>query len=126
MVACSAGGCGLQVSSPDLLEINRSGQGQSLSLLINDAGTIRCDRGARKPLGDPLLLKARELDRQLAPDAKARLSLPAASGTVFSYAVRLQSGTIAFGDRAAAGRPELAQLQLFVVRAAREACGLAG
>jgi hypothetical protein len=126
IATCAVGGCGLQVRSPDLLQINRTGQGKSLNLLINDQGTIRCDGGAKKPLNDSLLLKARELDRLLSPDAKSKLSLPAAPGTVFSYGVRLQSGTIAFGDRAAAGRPELAQLQLFVVRAAREACGRAG
>jgi hypothetical protein len=124
IAAAALAGCGLQVSSPDLLQVTRTGQGQPLTLVVNDGGTIRCNGGAAKPLRNSLLLKARDLDRQLTSDAKASLRLRTAPGTVFSYTARIQSGTISFSDRSAVGRPELAQLQLFVLQAAREACGL--
>ncbi len=42
--------CGENVQSPDLFVLTRTGQGQTLTLLVNDSGTIRCDGRAAKPL----------------------------------------------------------------------------
>jgi hypothetical protein len=118
-------GCGLNVESPDLFKVTRTGQGKSLSPLVNDGGTIACDGGKPKSLPDPLLLQARDLATSLNADVKAKLSLPAGARSVFSYTVKVQNGTFTFPDTAADKRKELSQLELFVVQAAANPCGLA-
>ena len=118
-------GCGLNVQEPDLFALMRTGGGRKLTLLVNDGGTIRCD-GRTRTLPDPLLLQARDLATSLGGDAQRNLRIPSAPNSVFHYSVRLQSGTISFPDTAAATHPNLAQLELFAVRAAQQACRLSG
>jgi hypothetical protein len=118
-------GCGLDVQSPDLFQVTRTGQGQKLTLLVNDAGTIACNGGKPKSLPDKLLLQARDLSTNLNSDAKAKLALHQhPEGSVFSYTVKVQNGTFTFPDTAARARKELAQLELFVVQAAADPCGI--
>jgi hypothetical protein len=117
-------GCGLNVASADLFLLKRTGPGRQLTLLVNDSGTISCNGAKPKPLPDQLLLQARTLADDLDKDAKSNLHPAAAPGSVFSYTVKLQDGTLSFPDTAAATRPELARAELFVVQAAQAACGL--
>jgi hypothetical protein len=119
-------GCGLNVQEPDLFLLTRTGGGPRLTLLVNDGGTIRCNGRAARSLPDPLLLQARDLATSLGGDAQRNLRLSSPSNSVFRYKVRLQSGSISFPDTAAATHPNLAQLELFTVRAAQQACGLSG
>jgi hypothetical protein len=124
LVAAVAGlaGCGFDVQSADLFQVTRSGQGQKLTLLVNDAGTIACNGGKRKALPDPLLLQARDLSTSLNNDVKVRFARSARS--VFTYTVKVQNGTFTFPDTAARARKELAQLELFLVQAAADPCGI--
>ncbi len=117
-------GCGFDVASPDLFKVTRTGQGHKLSLLVNDGGTISCDGGKPKSLPDPLLLQARDLATSLNSDAKAKLKFPVSSRSVYSYTVKVQNGTFTFPDIAAGSRKELSQLELFVVQAAADPCGI--
>jgi hypothetical protein len=116
-------GCGLNVQSADLFLLTRVGQGKPLTLLVSDGGTIRCNGGAAKQLPDPLLLQARDLASSLDNDAKAKLHIPPTAGSVASYTIRLQHGTISFPDTAGSDRPELAQAELFTIHAAQGPCG---
>lgn len=116
--------CGLDVQSPDLFQVTRIGPGQKLTLLVNDAGTITCNGGKPKSLPDRLLLQARDLARSLDADAKAGLRLRPSAQSVFSYTVKVQNGTFTFPDTAARAHKELAQLELFVVQAAADPCGI--
>jgi hypothetical protein len=132
-MACAAtalaiAGCGFGVQAPDLFLLTRTGQGHTLTLLVNDGGTIRCNGGGARMLPDPLLLQARDLASGLGGDAQQRLRIPSARNSVFRYTIRLQQGTISFPDTATAGGkyPRLAQAELFAVRAARQVCGLSG
>jgi hypothetical protein len=118
--------CGLQVSSPDLFVLTRTGPGAPLRLLVNDGGTIRCDGGKPKTLPDPLLLDARQLADDLDKDAKAGLRFSSTPRRVYSFTVKLQDGTITFPDTAASGHAELARAELFVLQAAHGPCGLPG
>ena len=117
-------GCGFDVQSADLFQVTRTGQGQKLTLLVNNSGTIACNGGKPKALPDRLLLQARDLTTDLNADAKAKARFTAAPGSVFSYTVKVQNGTFTFPDTAAGARKELAQLELFVVRAAADPCGI--
>jgi hypothetical protein len=118
-------GCGFGVQSPDLFQVTRTGQGEKLTLLVNDGGTIACNGGKPKALPDRLLLQARDLSTRLGDDAKAKLRYPGSPPrSVFSYTVKVQNGTFTFPDTAARSRKELSQLELFVVRAAADPCGI--
>ena len=44
--------------------------------------------------------------------------------SVYSYTVKVQSGTMSFPDTAASSHKELAEVELFVVQAAAKPCGL--
>jgi hypothetical protein len=116
--------CGENVQAPDLFLLTRTGSGQKLTLLVNDSGTIRCNGRAARPLGDQLLLVARDLENSLDADAKSRLRIKSPPNSVFSYTVRLQDGTIYFPDTAGAVHQELAQAEQFAVQAAQGPCGL--
>jgi hypothetical protein len=90
-------GCGSQ--SPDLFEVVRGGQGRNarVDVVVNDAGTVRCN-GREHALPSDLLLRAREAARDLEDPASLGLRLPPGPGAVLSYRVRLQQGTVAFWD----------------------------
>ncbi|MGI8430261.1 MAG: hypothetical protein ACR2OB_13405 [Solirubrobacteraceae bacterium] len=124
LLLCGAvpAGCGLAVRSPDLFLLTRSGQGKPLALLVSDGGTIRCNSGKAKPLSDHLLIQARALATDLDKDAKARLAVAASRGSVFSYTLKLQDGTISFPDTAAGTRHELSEAEQFAVQAGHLAC----
>jgi hypothetical protein len=121
-----AAGCGLNVQSPDLFLLTRTGQGAKLTMLVNDGGTISCNGHTPRRLPGPLLLDARDLAGSLDGDAKAKLRIPFAPNSVYHYTIRLQNGTISFPDTATAGGrfPALARAELFTVQAAQQACGI--
>jgi hypothetical protein len=126
--ACvSIAGCGLDMASPDLFVLHRTGQGSTLTLLVNDSGTIRCNGSKPKSLSDPLLLDARDLAKDLDGDVTDNLMFTRPA-KVFTYRVQLQDGALTFSDVAATNRkhPELARAVLFAAQAAQGPCGLTG
>jgi hypothetical protein len=125
-LALALAGCGLNVQSADLFLLTRTGQGSKLTLIVSDSGTIRCNGAKARPISDPLLIRARDLSDHLASDAGKGLSLPTRPGSVFSYRISVQQGTITFSDRGAVGHTELSEAELFAAQAAQQACGLSG
>jgi hypothetical protein len=126
LLAATLAGCGFDVQAPDLFLLTRTGAGGRLTLLVNGSGTIRCNGGKARQLPDPLLLDARGLASSLGGDAQQKLRIPSPSNSVYRYTIRLQQGTIAFPDTAAASGkyPRLAQLEQFALEASQQACGL--
>jgi hypothetical protein len=124
-VALLTAGC-FDVRSADLFLLTRTGQGSTLTLLVNDGGTIRCNGGKAKRVSNTTLIAARDLADNLAGDGQDNLTIPRAPGSVYYYRIRLEQGTVAFPDRAAATRKVLAQAELFAAQAAQRACGLSG
>jgi hypothetical protein len=124
-VAMLTAGC-FDVRSADLFLLTRTGQGSRLTLLVNDGGTIRCNGGKAKAVSNTTLIAARDLADNLAGDAQDNLTIPRAPGSVYYYRIRLEQGTVAFPDRAAATRKVLAQAELFAAQAAQRDCGLSG
>jgi hypothetical protein len=120
--AAMISGCGLNVELPDLFLVTRTGNGSKVTLDVNDSGQIRCDGGKQKTLTSSQLITARDLSDSLANDAKAKLTIPAPSGAVYTYTVKLQQGTISFPDRAATTHKYLGQLEAFVLQAAQQYC----
>lgn len=119
-------GCGLDVQLQDLFLLTRTGQGSKLTMLVNDSGAIRCNGGKQKMLSSALLIQARTLSNTLASTAKKHLDLPAGPGTVFTYTVKVQQGTVRWSDRDTLHHRTLADIELFAAQAAQQACGLTG
>lgn len=124
--ASALAGCGLQIAAPDLFLLRRSGPGGTVTLVVNDAGTIRCDRGRQQQISSSELIAARDLSDSLAPLAHRHLRLPAPRNSVYSYTIEMQQGTIHFPDTAGRTRPALAQAELFATQAAGRFCPGAG
>jgi hypothetical protein len=121
--ALAAAACGSP--PPDLFVVDRSGSDRNanLELLVNDGGSVRCD-GHRHPLGADRLLQARQLERDLEPQAQLGLELPPGPGSILSYRVRMEGGTIAFSDRSRDVPPAFQRLAAFTKDVAEQVCGI--
>ncbi len=109
-------GCGLQVASPDLFVLTRTGEGRTFTALVNDAGTIRCDGGSARTLPDPLLLAARDLATSLDTDAKRGMTIRPRTGSIYTYRFKLQDGTVSFADTAVTKHVELGRAALLATQ----------
>jgi hypothetical protein len=116
-------GCGSP--SADLFVVNRSGadRNANLTLLVSDDGTVKCN-GRKHEIPNDKLLDARELTRALSPQAELHLVLPPRAGTVLSYKVRMEAGTLAFSDTSRPLPSEFAELEVFTKSISEDVCGL--
>jgi hypothetical protein len=120
-------GCG-GVAAPDLFVVSRTGSTPQarLTLLVNEEGGVTCNgRAAQQKLGDPQIVKAREIQEELLKPSSSHLSLPLRPRSVLSYYVRDESGDVRFSDNSAGQPAVLRKLQLFVLQTAQEICHLA-
>ncbi len=124
-MALTAGGCG-GVLSPDLFVLYRSGAtpGAKLTLLVDEEGVVHCNGGPPHHLSDPQIIEARVIQEDLKDPASRRESFPAAKGSVLSYYVRDQDGTVGFADNSP-GQPTVTRkLAAFALTVAQGVCGL--
>jgi hypothetical protein len=126
-VALGAGcaGCG-GVRAADLFIVTRTGATppSRLTLLVDEEGGVHCNGARKLRLSDPQLVQARAIQEEIHDAASRELSLPARPGSVFSYSLRDESGTVRFSDNSARQPPVLRDLQLFVVQVAQDVCHL--
>jgi hypothetical protein len=120
-------GCGGSIPTPDLFVVQRSGSvaGARLTLLVNDGGYVRCNGAGLRPLSDPLLIDARAIKEGLEAPAGRHESLPAQPGSVLSYSLRDENGTVRFSDNSRGQPSVFHELTLFVLRIAKDICRLA-
>jgi hypothetical protein len=118
-------GCGSPAS--DLFEVERTGSipGAELRIVVSDDGTVRCNGGQPKQIGDPRLLTARGLQRDLQDTARGNKRLAPGRRSVLAYTVRLPSGTLVYSDSSRGQTPAMQQLQGFVRDVSRHVCGFA-
>jgi hypothetical protein len=125
VLAAALTGCG-GVSAADLFLVTRTGPtpGQRLVLLVNEEGGVTCNGRPVRKLDDAQIVKAREIQEDLHTPAGENLHLPARPGSVFSYSVRDENGTVNFADNSA-GQPHVFRdLALFVLQTAQQVCHL--
>jgi len=132
LAACSLivlmllGGCG-GITAPDLFIVQRNGAGTGarLTLVVNEEGGVSCNgaKGKQK-LGDSEIVKARAIQEEIKEYASKHLSLQARPGSVLSYRLRDQDGTVSFADNSAAQPKVLRELALFVLQTAQQVCHL--
>jgi hypothetical protein len=111
--------------APDLFVVKRSGSGRNanLTMVVNDSGSVTCN-GRSHELPAKSLLTARALTRDLGKPAKLALDLPPRPGSVLSYRVRMQAGTISFADNSRPLPLPLIRLQQFTKDVSEGVCGL--
>ena len=116
-------GCGGPAG--DLFEVTRSGAdpGANLTLVVSDDGFVTCN-GAKKTLPPNLLLRARQLTRDMSQQAELNLALPAGPGAVLSYKARMAAGTIAFSDTSRPLPPSFTALTIYTKDVAEQVCGI--
>jgi hypothetical protein len=117
-------GCG---SAPaDLFVVNRTGSGANarLNLLVQDDGYVVCNGGKARSISNARLLDARQLARDLAPQAQLHVQLPPGPRSVLSYRVRLQAGTISFSDTSKPLPGAFARLTAFTADVSESVCGI--
>ena len=124
LAACCAG-CG-GVRAADLFVVTRTGPtaGTRLTLLVNEEGGVNCNGGPTRKLDDALLLKADGIREDLQDPASEGLSLRPRPGSVYSYSVRDENGTVRFSDNSAAQPKVLRELAYFVLQTAQQVCHL--
>jgi hypothetical protein len=124
-VALLGVGCG-GIKAPDLFVVERTGNvpGARLTLLVNEEGGVQCNRGAMLKLSDPGLVQARAIQEELHEPASKHLLLPARAGSVLSYYVRDENGSVSFADNSLSQPKVLRNLALFILQTAQQICHL--
>ena len=123
VVALGLAACGAPAA--DLFVVKRSGADRNarLTMLVEDDGVVTCN-GRKHSISSRQLLDARALARDLATQAKLNLALPPRPGSVLSYRVRLESGTVAFADTSRPLPAAFARLEQFTKDVSEDVCGI--
>jgi hypothetical protein len=124
LLAVAGAGCGESVELPDLFVVQRTGGGTELTLVVNEGGGVHCDGGPARQLSDPQLVLARGLQEELEGPSAKHLALPPRPGSVFSYDVRDEKGTVRFADNSAGQTSTMHHLAYLVLEIAQHVCRL--
>ena len=79
------------------MERSGSDPNANVNLVVSDGGSVTCN-GKQHPLDADRLLAARQLERDLEPQAELGIQLPQGSNGELAYKVRMEAGSLAFGD----------------------------
>ena len=123
LLALVLAGCG---SPPaDLFSVERSGAdpNANVEVVVSDGGSVTCD-GEEHELDADRLLTARQLVRDLAPQAELGIELPPGPGTNLSYRVAMESGTVAFSDRSPGVPRTFQRVAAFTTDVTERVCGI--
>ena len=116
-------GCG--TPSPDLFEVKRTGDdpNANVDVVVNDAGRVSCN-GKEHPLPADLLLRARQVLRDLEPQAELHLELPPGPRAQLRYRARMEKGTVSFADTSQNNPRSFLALAAFTKDVTEDVCGL--
>ena len=124
-LAAALAACG-GTRAPDLFYLTRTGTvaGANLRLQVIDDGLVRCNGGRRRRLPDPLLLQARQIERELERAAHEDRNLPPGRRSILRYRLRMEAGTVTFSDSSRRQTKEMFLTQQFARKVAQQVCGL--
>jgi hypothetical protein len=123
LAALLLAGCG---SPPaDLFSVDRSGSDRNanVQVVVSDGGSVTCD-GHEHELDADRLLTARQLVRDLEPQAELGIELPRGPGTNLSYRVSMQAGTVVFSDRSPGVPRTFQRVAAFTTDVTERVCGI--
>jgi hypothetical protein len=124
LAAVCLAGCGGE--SADLFEVQRTGadRNANVDLVVNDGGTVTCNRGKARPLPGRRLLDARELARELEKQASLSIELPRGPGSTLRYVVRTAEGRVSFFDTSPHRPHVFDELVAFSKDVIEDVCGI--
>jgi hypothetical protein len=122
-LAVAAAGCG--TPPPDLFEVKRTGEDRNanVDVVVNDGGSVTCN-GKEHRLDADLLLRARQVLRDLEPQAELHLELPPGPGSQLRYTARMEAGTVSFADTSRDNPKSFLALAAFTKDVTEDVCGL--
>ena len=122
-LAAVLAGCG--TPPPDLFEVKRTGEDRNanVDVVVNDGGSVTCN-GKEHPLEADLLLRARELLREISPQAELHLELPPGPRSQLRYTARMEAGTVSFSDTSKGNPKSFLELAAFTKDVTEDVCGL--
>lgn len=125
IAALALAGCGAE--SDDVFLVRRTGAlpEARVDIVVNDGGTVTCDRGESRTLDSKLLLRARDVVRALDERSVLGEDHPPSPRAQLRYEVRTGYGDVTFNDVDAAAEPELGRMIQLVRELAQQECGLA-
>jgi hypothetical protein len=126
LVLVLLGGCG-GAQPADVFIVSRTGTTPhaGLTLLVDEEGTVHCNgTAAPRKLSDDELVRARGIQEDLQSLASRHATLTPKPGSVMSYGVRDENGSVHFADNSAGQPKVLHELALFVLQTAQRVCGL--
>ena len=109
----------------DLFEVKRTGSDRNanLTLVVADDGYVTCN-GRKHELPPELLLRARQLARDLSAQAELNLALPPGPGAVLSYRARMVDGEVSFSDTSRPLPASFTELTVYTKDVAEDVCGI--
>ena len=117
-------GCGATPADIFIIERMNASTHSTLTLLVNEEGGVHCNGGKELKLGDKELVQARGIREDLKDQTSSNTVLPAQPGSVYTYALRDEDGSLRFSDNSAKQTAAMHQLQLFVLQTAQRLCGI--
>ena len=122
-LALAAASCG--TPPPDLFEVERSGadRNANVDVVVNDGGSVTCN-GKEHRLDADLLLRARQILRDLEPQAELHLELPPGPQANLRYTARMEAGTVSFADTSRGNPKSFLALAAFTKDVTEDVCGL--
>ncbi|HEU4979437.1 MAG TPA: hypothetical protein VFT42_11110 [Solirubrobacteraceae bacterium] len=122
--ALAAAGCGAE--APDLFLLTRSGSipDARLRLRVTDDGQASCNGRPLVEITSAQLIAAREVQRDATKLAKRGARLPPQRGSVLSYTLRTQDGSVRFSDDSLHQPPVLFRAAALARSIAQGACRL--
>ena len=121
LLALALAGCGAPPA--DLFSVDRSGKDRNANvrMIVSDGGSVTCN-GKQHPLDAARLLTARQLERDLAPQAELHLELPPGPRPELSYRAQMEAGEVAFADTSGALPASFLRLAAFTSDVAEHVC----
>jgi hypothetical protein len=116
--------CGAKPADIFIIERTNASTHSTLKVLVNVEGGVHCNGGKELKLGDKEIVQARGIQEDLHEPASSNTVLPPKPGSVYTYSLRDEAGTLRFSDNSAAQTPAMHQLQLFVLQTAQQLCGI--
>ena len=122
-LALAAAGCG--TPPPDLFEVKRTGEDRNanVDVVVNDGGSVTCN-GKEYRLDADMLLRARQVLRELQPQAELHLELPPGPNAQLRYTARMEAGTVSFADTSRRNPKSFLALAAFTKDVTEDVCGL--
>ena len=121
--AVALGGCGGSPGDLIAIEVTGGAANREQQIVIRSDGQASCNGGATRDIGSNALIRAREIERDLAEYAeRAAVYERGAPRDAVTYAARTKDGTARWRERAQGLPPVFPRAQLFALQQGRALC----